>query len=103
MIPSGQSNKTFLDKKLVLEDYYRAGGHTYEIPRGRGLPRAVVCFEETPRGDGAFLREEHNGAEELQEVLFALEFATCVYTNSTASRTYYSNSPKVDQKVSKSR
>ena len=51
---------------LLYEHYYLAGGHVYEIPRGRGQKRAKICFEETPRGDGAVIWEENHGAQELE-------------------------------------
>lgn len=64
----GSRNQVRVDGKVVLEDYYRAGGHTYEIPQGRGKPRARVCFEETLRGDGEVLWEENEGITELERV-----------------------------------
>ena len=65
---NGRRSQTRIDGKLVLEDYYRAGGHVYEIPQGRGKPRARVCFEETPRGDGGMLWEENAGLVEWERV-----------------------------------
>jgi hypothetical protein len=71
--PDGVCNQTRIDGKLVLEDYYRAGGHTYEILQGRGKPRARVCFKETLRGDGEMLWEEHNGREEYKRIWSLLQ------------------------------
>lgn len=48
--------------RLLAEHYYIAGGHVYEIPRGRGQVRAKVCFAETPTGDGKVLWEQNGGA-----------------------------------------
>lgn len=50
-------------------DYYKAGAHIYEFPRGRGRRRAVIAFEETPQGDGKMLWEEHNGLAEYQATI----------------------------------
>jgi len=56
------------DGRVLYEHYYRAGGHIYEIPRGRGTPRAIACYRETPAGDGELLWEEHGGAELVQNL-----------------------------------
>jgi len=64
----GSHNQMRVNGKVVLEDYYRAGGHTYEIPQGRGKKRSRVCFEETPRSDGEVLWEENGGIAELERV-----------------------------------
>lgn len=58
---------------VVYEHYYLASAHVYEIPRGRGLPRAKVAFEETPHGDGRLLWEEHDGAAMHEQAFASLQ------------------------------
>ena len=70
--PDGRRHQTRIDGKPVLEDYYIAGGHVYEIPQGRGKPRARVCFKETPRGDGEMLWEADEGRAEWERVMALL-------------------------------
>jgi len=59
-------NTIKLNGKVVKVDYYVAGGHVYEIPRGRGKPRAKACYAETVHGDGVLLWEEHGGHEAVR-------------------------------------
>ncbi|NSW83176.1 MAG: hypothetical protein HPY90_07860 [Syntrophothermus sp.] len=53
--------------RLLYVHYYVADGHVYEIPRGRGHPRARVCFKETP-GGREVLWEEYDGAALLEAI-----------------------------------
>lgn len=53
--------------RLLYVHYYVADGHVYEISRGRGRPRARVCFKETP-GGREVLWEEHGGAALLEVI-----------------------------------
>jgi hypothetical protein len=68
-------NKTYINGKLVLEDYYACGGHTYLIPQGRGKRRATVTVKETPRGDGEVLDEYDGGKDKLYYLLQVIEDA----------------------------
>ncbi len=52
--------------RVLYEHYYLAGGHVYEVPRGKGKKRAKACFEETPTGDGRLLWEEEGGCAALE-------------------------------------
>ena len=49
--------------KVIAYHYYQYGTHIFEFPRGRGIPRARVAFQETPRGRGKVLWEEHGGLD----------------------------------------
>lgn len=55
-------NKTYKNGKLICEDYYIAGGHTYEFPQSRGKRRSTVTYREAPTGDAQVIEDRGGSA-----------------------------------------